>query len=327
LYNDQAVGIGHTGFDATGYKWYNATQYLGSAKLVAYLISKFNIPLDHDHIVSHGTIPASNLSSTPNHVDPGPYWLWDYYLNLIKQNQSNGQSATNGWGASPANTITLHPPSNSSPLGGSGHESQSKNFSFFSLYQGSSTKSGLIPNASATDITDETSNVEPDMTYYYLARAKDPASKDTMYEVWYGEQDQLKSGSFPNNEVADAKLAWLAVPPGAGVEGQGTGRLVSLSIGANVYGHPNALTDNNFLIGYVCSASGGGNASSCKVSNNKAIFVSTLHYTAAELQPNPVEAQDGAVQPDQKPTTDWYEINFNHRQAWVPSTEVTLLGN
>jgi len=49
-----------------------------------------------------------------------------------------------------------------------------------------------------------------------------------MYEIWYGEADQLQNAPFPNNELADAKLAWLAVPPGDGVEGEGTGRLVSL---------------------------------------------------------------------------------------------------
>jgi hypothetical protein len=59
----------------------------------------------------------------------------------------------------------------------------------------------------------------------------------------------------------------------------------------------------------------------------KAIFVSTLHFTADELQPNSTEAQDGSVQKDIAPTTDWYEINFNHRQAWVPSTEVTICDN
>ena len=83
LSNEQSIGIEHTGFGATGYQWYNTAQYLASAKLVAYLLNKYHIPLDHDHIVSHGTVPAAFLKASPNHVDPGPYWLWDYYFNLI----------------------------------------------------------------------------------------------------------------------------------------------------------------------------------------------------------------------------------------------------
>ena len=147
-------------------------------------------------------------------------------------------------------TITLHPHSASEPLGGDGHESKERNFNFFSLYQGPSTNSGLIPQPNTADITDETANVEPDMTYYYVDKAKDPASDDTMYEIWYGEADQLKSAPPPNNQLANAKLAWLAVPPGSGVEGEGTGRLVSLPMGARVYSHPNALTDDMYVIAY-----------------------------------------------------------------------------
>ena len=84
-YNQRTIGIEHVGFDATGYQWYNATQYLGSAKLTGYLLTKYNIPLDHEHVMSHGTTPSPTLGSSPNHVDPGPYWLWNYYLSLINQ--------------------------------------------------------------------------------------------------------------------------------------------------------------------------------------------------------------------------------------------------
>jgi hypothetical protein len=84
-YSQRTIGIEHVGVDATGYQWYNATEYLGSAQLVAYLLGKYNIPLDHDHVMSHGTTPSPTLGTSPNHVDPGPYWLWDYYLGLINQ--------------------------------------------------------------------------------------------------------------------------------------------------------------------------------------------------------------------------------------------------
>jgi len=84
-YNEHSINIEHAGFDATGFLWYNATEYLASARLVAHLLRKYGIPLDHDHIVSHATVPGPFLAATPNHVDPGPYWLWDYYLGLIRQ--------------------------------------------------------------------------------------------------------------------------------------------------------------------------------------------------------------------------------------------------
>jgi len=72
LYNDQSVGIEHVGFDATGFTWYNAAQYLGSAKLMPTCSTSTTFLWIIDHIVSHGTVPAAYLKTTPNHVDPGP---------------------------------------------------------------------------------------------------------------------------------------------------------------------------------------------------------------------------------------------------------------
>jgi len=280
-YNERSVGIEHAGIDATGYQWYNAAEYLGSAKLVAYLLTKYNIPLDHDHIMSHGTTPAPTLGTTPNHVDPGPYWLWDYYFSLInQQGVSFPQYPTN------SNTLILHPSTSAAPLGNNGAETAA-NFNFFNLYTGPSTASGLIPNASnGTDITDETYNIETDLSYYYVTTAPDSAGTgDTMYEIWYGESDNL-----PSSQSMDGKLAWLAVPPGDAVSGYGTS--VEL-VGAHhrtpvIYGEP--VASKTYQVGDAA---------------NNAIFASPFTLTIS-----------GTV---------WYAINYNHRQLWVPSSEVTVL--
>lgn len=235
-YNQQSIGIEHAGYDATGYQWYNAAEYLGSAKLVAYLLKKYNIPLDHDHVMSHGTTPAPTLGSTPNHVDPGPYWLWDYYFNLIHQ-----QGVDFPPYPTKSNILILHPSSSAAPLGSNGTETQA-NFNFFNLYTGPSTTSALIPNASGgSDITDETSNVEVDLCYYYVATAPDGAGTgDTMYEIWYGESDNL-----PSSQFMDGELAWLAVPPGDAVNGYGT--LLKLNSEIAIYGDP--IASSSYQIG------------------------------------------------------------------------------
>jgi hypothetical protein len=285
-YNEHSVGIEHAGFDATGFQWYNATEYLASAKLVAYLLKKYHIPLDHAHIVAHGTTPAPFLSASPNHVDPGPYWLWDYYFGLI-----HDQGIPYPKGNYHTGIVVLHPKTDQRPYGRNGTETPA-NFNFFYLYQGPSTASGLIPQeGDGTDITDVTDNVEPDMSYYYLSKVKDPAGTgDTMYEIWYGEEDRAhdKNPSL----FAHAKEAWLAVPPGDAFEGQGTVVELTGKSGnfAPVYGRP--TTSKLYRI---------GNAP------NGAQFVSA--YTVME---------DGA-------NRLWYEINYNHRQAWVPAYEVTVM--
>jgi hypothetical protein len=285
-YNEHSINIEHAGFDATGFLWYNATEYLASAKLVAHLLRKYGIPLDHDHIVSHGTVPGPFLAFTPNHVDPGPYWLWDYYLGLIRQQGVAAPATTRT-----DNVITLHPATDRRPLGPNGTETPA-NFNFFYLYQGPSTASGLVPQiVGSSDVTDESANVEPDVSYPFLARVKDPAGTgDTMFEIAYGEFDQAQAS--PPSLFQTSHLAWLAVAPGAADPGPGTAVVLQGTAGgpAAVFGRP--TTGDLYHIGDAASGS---------------VFASA--YSVLE---------DGTA-------NRWFEINFNHRQAWVPAAEVTIV--
>ena len=277
-YNQRTIGIEHVGVDATGYQWYNATEYLGSAQLVAYLLTKYGIPLDHEHVMSHGTTPAPTLATSPNHVDPGPYWLWDYYLGLINQ-----QGVPFATGNTPAGVIRLDPSSGQQP-GGSGGTETTGNFNFFYLYTQPSTASATLPSkGSPGDITDESNNIETMISYDVLAQQPDAAGTgDTMYEIWYGAT--LSSSSWS----ATGTKAWIAVPPGAAEQGYGT--VVTLSAkkgkGASVYGQPGGTSGN--VIGSTPSGS-------------------------AYLSPWTVTVSG----------TTWYAINYNHRQAWVPASEVS----
>jgi hypothetical protein len=285
-YNEHAVGIEHAGFAATGFLWYNATEYLASAQLTAYLLKKYSLPLDHAHVLAHGTIPSPLLATTPNHVDPGPYWLWDYYLKLIHQ-----QGVPFPANENQSHIITLHPRTDRRPFGGNGTETAA-NFNFFYLYTGPSSASGLIPQeGNGSDVTDETDNVEPAMSYYYLAKVEDPAGTgETMYEIWYGEEDHAHD---PQPSLfAHGQLAWLAVLSGAAVEGQGTIVALSETQGQlpQISGSP--TTGSQYYIGDA---------------PNGALFVST-----------DTVIEDGT-------TNLWYEINYNHRQAWIPASEVTMV--
>lgn len=126
--------------------------------------------------------------------------------------------------------------------------------------------------------------------HVYLDKVKDPAGTgDTMYKIWYGEETQLQAN--PVSHFATAKTAWLAVPSGAAEESTGT--LVSINASATapakIYGRPRGT--DFYQIGDAPTG---------------AIFVSA--YTAPDDSGNL-----------------WYEINYNHRQAWVPATEVTVV--
>jgi hypothetical protein len=159
--------------------------------------------------VSHGTIPKPGLSGSPNHVDPGPYWLWDYYFGLIRAQGVSAPARTKH-----THVVTLYPATDQRPWGTNGHESK-YNFNFFKLYQQPSTRSHLIAYmGSVYDITNETYNVEPLMSYYYVTSRLDQAGTGyTMFEIWYGINDRGKQHSY----YTDAGLAWLAVPRGYAV--------------------------------------------------------------------------------------------------------------
>ena len=277
-YNQRTIGIEHVGVDATGYQWYNAAEYLGSAKLVAYLLAKYHIPLDHEHVMSHGTTPAPTLGTSPNHVDPGPYWLWDYYLGLINQ-----QGVPFNTGPAPSGVIRLNPASGQQPSGSGGTETTA-NFNFFYLYTQPSTASPLLHSKGGFgDITDVSNNVETMISYDTLAQQPDAAGTgDTMYEIWYGAT--LSSSSWS----ATGTKAWIAVPPGAAEQGYGT--VVTLSVRgskkASVYGKPGGTSGN---------------------------IVGSTPNGSAYLSPWSVTVSGKT----------WYAINYNHRQEWVPASEVS----
>ncbi len=83
-FNMHSIGIEHEGVLADGARWYTEPMYQASARLVRHLAARYHIPLDREHIVGHDELP----SATPNrvaamHYDPGPYWDWAHYFDLL----------------------------------------------------------------------------------------------------------------------------------------------------------------------------------------------------------------------------------------------------
>ncbi|QKW05135.1 N-acetylmuramoyl-L-alanine amidase [Streptomyces sp. NA04227] len=82
--NAKSVGLEHEGFLASPDAWYTEAMYRTSARLVGYLARKYDIPLNRQHILGHDTVPGTTTSSIPGmHTDPGPYWNWQHYFELL----------------------------------------------------------------------------------------------------------------------------------------------------------------------------------------------------------------------------------------------------
>ncbi|MEO3813822.1 N-acetylmuramoyl-L-alanine amidase [Sphaerisporangium sp. B11E5] len=82
--NARSIGIEHEGFLAKAGAWYTEAMYRSSARLVRYLAKRFDIPLDRAHILGHDNVPGTVPSAVAGmHVDPGPYWDWAHYFDLL----------------------------------------------------------------------------------------------------------------------------------------------------------------------------------------------------------------------------------------------------
>jgi N-acetyl-anhydromuramyl-L-alanine amidase AmpD len=82
--NAKSIGLEHEGFLARPDAWYTEAMYRSSARLVAYLAKEYDIPLDRQHILGHDTVPGATASTIGGmHTDPGPYWDWRHYFELL----------------------------------------------------------------------------------------------------------------------------------------------------------------------------------------------------------------------------------------------------
>ena len=93
--NMHSINIEHEGFAAQGDEWYTDTMYKKSAELVRYLAKKYDIPLDRQHIIAHSEVPTLSPARMPaQHADPGPYWDWNYYMKLLRAPAGGGRDVT-----------------------------------------------------------------------------------------------------------------------------------------------------------------------------------------------------------------------------------------
>jgi N-acetyl-anhydromuramyl-L-alanine amidase AmpD len=99
-FNRHSIGIEHEGFahkkDGGGY--YTETLYKASAALTCSIAVRYDIPVDRKHIFGHLNVPSDLDSHTlcsdaegvagkcggiDHHTDPGKYWDWKTYMNLV----------------------------------------------------------------------------------------------------------------------------------------------------------------------------------------------------------------------------------------------------
>jgi hypothetical protein len=94
--NAKSIGLEHEGFAAQG-TWYTESLYRSSSKLVRYLALRLGIPLDRQHIVGHDNVPGITPPFVAGmHWDPGPYWDWAHYFDLLTAPLAGSGTARSG---------------------------------------------------------------------------------------------------------------------------------------------------------------------------------------------------------------------------------------
>jgi N-acetyl-anhydromuramyl-L-alanine amidase AmpD len=75
-HNTRSIGIEHEGW-VDEPQWFTDAMYEQSALLTAAVCDRFAIPKDRRHIIGHAEVPGAD------HTDPGQYWDWARYLELV----------------------------------------------------------------------------------------------------------------------------------------------------------------------------------------------------------------------------------------------------
>ncbi|MGN6167512.1 MAG: N-acetylmuramoyl-L-alanine amidase [Solirubrobacteraceae bacterium] len=84
-FNETSIGIEHVGFAAAPAGYFNQELYKRSADLTGWVAWKYHVPVDRAHILGHDNIPTSTTDDVHiQHWDPGPSWDWPYYMTLVR---------------------------------------------------------------------------------------------------------------------------------------------------------------------------------------------------------------------------------------------------
>jgi N-acetyl-anhydromuramyl-L-alanine amidase AmpD len=108
--NMHSINIEHEGFASDGAGWYTEAMYQSSAKLVRYLAKQYNISLDRQHIIGHDEISKVSVGGVAaSHWDPGAYWDWNHYMDLVQGKTTSAQMWSPSQQISENKTVEISP--------------------------------------------------------------------------------------------------------------------------------------------------------------------------------------------------------------------------
>lgn len=303
--NSHSIGIEHEGYAVEGATWYSEPMYRASAKLVNYLVKKYEIPLDREHIIGHEEVPGLTPSrQVAMHWDPAAYWDWAHYFKLLGAPFTKNQPKTSG--KKDANIVTINPDyaTNQPEVTYGAQQLEKKSANFIYLYKAPSFNAALIgdpllnPNGTGTTALNDWGNkAVTGRSYYKVDEAGDWTAID------FGGQK-----------------AWFYNPKGVNTV-KGSGLLVTPKKGADsipVYGsaYPEAAAYEKYGIAPVGMAPIYRMPAGQIYVGEKAVG-SDYYYAKLFNAPETYRVVSG--------TDQYYQISYNHRIASVKKSDVRVL--
>ncbi|MBT2366520.1 N-acetylmuramoyl-L-alanine amidase [Streptomyces sp. ISL-10] len=299
--NMHDIGIEHEGYAIKAGSWYTEPQYESSAALVKFLAAKYGVPLDREHIIGHDEVPGQlDAKVAGMHWDAGPYWDWNHYMSLMGAPTGAGGA---GGPLKAGQLVRVVPPfttANQPTLtyGGASKPVDPRPSNFLYLY--------TSPSTSSTTLTD------PYFPTYLWSEGPNWGNKVVAGGTYVVAEAQ-------NDWTAiwyAGKKAWFRNPGGQYTAPVTGGTLVKPVTGAKLYGRsfPEAS-----------AYTGTGQAAPTDNPNYLSKYTVATGQAYAKAG-DAVLGDDyfGSSQVRVVGKTDVYiPIRYNHRLAWVKSTEVT----
>jgi N-acetyl-anhydromuramyl-L-alanine amidase AmpD len=303
--NGHAVGIEHEGYAIQGATWYTEQLYRASAALVRHLAQKYRIPLDRAHIIGHDDIPGpTSAYQAGMHWDPGPYWDWAHYMELV-------QGRRPAWDAGPAGrvvTLRIDPATNVQTVkdceGGGALLTRGVNFVYLRTQ----------PSESAPYIANPYIASDPLCAHNWANKA---VSGQSFYRfALSGDWDGIYFGG---------QEAWFYNPGHRTYTASGPARLVRPRGGAAVpvYGraYPEAAAYPSGIPAQSVAALGSYTIPPGQLYVAFGPFKSDYYYA-----PLYTPALEGSVNQDVQGQTLYYQIFYNHRFVFVQAADVSVVG-
>ncbi|WP_245799213.1 N-acetylmuramoyl-L-alanine amidase [Virgibacillus siamensis] len=307
--NYHSIGLEHAGVAVEGAEWYSEPMYHASARLVKYLAERYDVPLDRQHIIGHDEVPGTSAEDQTNmHWDPGPYWNWKHYFELLGKPDHPRKKQ----GSSNENAIVTIAPKfhkNKPVLTYRGEQLEPQSSNFVYLRTAPSFDAPLLGDAAlhpdgipgTTLINDWGDKAVFGRSYYRADRAGDwtaiyYAGQKAWFHNPHGKKTVPDSGMLitPKESLESIPVYGMALPEDSAYEGTGIPQWARGTINKLQYRIPEGQT-------YVASGP----------------FNADYYYAKLYNQPETNQVVEGE--------TEYYQISFNHRIAFVKKSDVNVI--